>query len=172
MHTRPSIDTRCLMHSRCLLHTCSLTDTCSFRHPHLLLCTCPLMDTLLIVLLLLLIHFIQVTLAWAVNLHESKLLWLTQIFRAALVWYSILAPQCTRYTFVAHNSVTVALLHLLFSSIQLACVVWGICTSSSFHVLCILHALCYVSHLSSLSSFMGSFAPHCHTSYSCHAFTV
>ena len=143
-----------------------------FRHPHLSLCTCPLMDTLLIVPLLWLTHFIQATLAWAVNLHESKLLWLTHFFRAVLVWYSILAPQCIRYTLVAHNSVTVALPHLLFSSIQHACVAWGICTSSSFHVLCILHALYYVFHLSSLSRFMGSFAPHCHTSYSCHAFNV
>ena len=42
--------------------------------------------------------------------------------------------------------------------LQLACVFWGIFTSSSFHVICILHALCYVFHLSSLSSLMGSFA--------------
>ena len=159
------------MHFCCLLHTCSLTDTCSFRHLHLSLCTRPLMDTLLIVPLLWLTHFIQATLAWAVNFHESKLLWLTHCFRAVLVWYSILAPQCTRYTLVAHSSVTIALLHHLFSSIQLACVVWGICTFF-FHVLCILHALCYAFHLSSLLSFMGSFAPHCHTSFSCHAFTV
>ena len=66
---------------------------------------------------------------------------------------------CTRYTLVAHNFVTDTLLNLLFSSIQLACVVWGICTSSSFYVLCILHALCYVFHRSSLSSFKDSFAP-------------
>ena len=46
-----------------------------------------------------------------------------------------------------------------FSSTQLDCVVWGICTSSSFHVLFFLHVLCYVFHISSLSSFMGSFAP-------------
>ena len=59
-----------------------------------------------------------------------------------------------------------------FFQFQLTCVVWGICTSFSFHALCILHALCCIFHLSSLSSFMGSFAPHCHTSHSCHAFTV
>ena len=117
------------------------------------------MATLLIVPLLWLTHFIQATLAWTFSLHKSKLLWLTHFFRVALVWYSILAPQCTRCALVARNSVTVALLHLLFSSTQLACVVWGICTSSSFHVLCSLHVLCYVFHLSSLSSFMGSFAP-------------
>ena len=104
------------------------------------------------------IHFIQATLAWAFSLHESKLLWLTHFFRAALVWYSILAPQYTRYTLVAHNSVTVALLHLLFSSTRFACVVRGICTSSSC-LLCFLHVLCHVFHLSSLLSLMGSFAP-------------
>ena len=98
MHTHPLMGTHCSMHSHCLLHTCSLTDTCSFRHPHLSLCIRPLMDTLLIIPLLWLTHFIQATLAWAVNLHESKPLWLTHFFRAALVRYSILAPQCTRYT--------------------------------------------------------------------------
>ena len=163
MRTHPLMGTHCSVHSRCLLHTCNLTGTCSFRHPHLSLCTRPLMDTLLIVPLLWLTHFIQATFAWEVSLHESKLLSLTHFFRAALVWYSILAPQYTTYTLVSYNFVTVALLYLLFCSIQLACVVWGICTSSSFHVLCILHALCYVFHLSSLLSSMGSFAPHCHT---------
>ena len=81
------------------------------RHPHLSLCTHPFMDTLLIVPLLWLTHFIQATLAWAVSLHESKLLLLTHPFRAALVWYSILVyqiyPHCS-------NFVTDRLLHLLF----------------------------------------------------------
>ena len=77
LHTHPLMGTHCLMHSRCLLHTCSLADTCSIRHPHLSLCTRPLMHTLLSVPILWLTHFIQATLAWAVSLHESKLLWLT-----------------------------------------------------------------------------------------------
>ena len=140
MRTHPLMGTHCSVHSRCLLHTCSLTGTCSFRHPHLSLCTRPLMDTLLIVPLLWLTHFIQATFAWEVSLHESKLLSLTHFFRAALVWYSILASQYTTYILVSYNFVTVALLYLLFL-FHSAC----LCCLGHLHLLlfsCSMHPAC------------------------------
>ena len=135
------------------------------RHPHLLLCTRPFMDTLLIVPLLWLTHFIQTTLAWAVSLHESKLFWLTHFFRAALVWYSTLVYQILSF-------VTDALLHLLFLPFSLP-VLYG---AYAHPPLFMLYASCMPSATSStFHLYRVSWAalhPHCPTSQSCHAFTA
>ena len=88
MRTHPLMGTRPIVHSSFQGHSsdCPTTQAHSFLSSHF---------------------------SWAVNLHESKLLWLTRLFRAALVWYSILAPQCTLYPHCTNFS-TDALLHLLF----------------------------------------------------------
>ena len=130
LDAHPSIDMQPLLNAHLSIDRHSLLDAVwllvahlfpdrDCRHPHLSLCTRPFMDTLLIVLLLWLTHFIQATLAWAVSLHESKLFWLTHFFSAALVWYSTLAYQ-------------------IYSRCSMYC-----CTSSFFHSAC----LCCLGHM-------------------------